>query len=428
MEASLRQVSSFRPILATLPIKKTPQKTPSTLVVSNEGKGLGFKQTKMPNTYSIQPRKGRSRKDGKTKLYLSIYIDKKRIRQPLEILVPIDKWDATKQIVTGRSIEAKDCNLAIEQQKARINDILIEMRLNKIPISAESFLSKFIISDTDGDFILFWEKELDRQRGLIQKSTITQQRSILTKLKAYLNVIPFSQLDIKLVEGWISWMRLKRQNSDTTISVALKSFRKYVNLALREGYTFKLKPSEIKVKSSISMRTFLTKEELKRMYLYFYSDECYGAQKDSLRRFLFSCYTGLRISDINTIEKKNIEGDVIFFQSKKAKKLQRFVLSKKALTLLKNTDSFGNVFPGTRCPIVINRQLKIVAEILKIDKNISFHCARHTFATQFLELGGDVTVLQKLLGHSAIKETMIYVHITPVRKSEGTKLFDNLDY
>lgn len=428
MEILNEQTSKHDTILDTTAKKKTPIRTLISSMESKKRVTQALKQTKMPSTYSIQPRVGRHRQDGKSKLYLSIYINKKRIRQPLEIWVPVKKWDANKQIVTGRSVDAKDCNLAIEAQKARINDILIEMRLNKIPITEEAFLNKWLVKSSNGDFTLFWERELDRQKGFIQNSTLRQQRAILSKLKDFMPVIPFTHLNIKLVESWISWMRISRNNTDTTIYVALKSFRKYVNLAKREGYTFSLKSKEIKIKSTISMRTFLSRSELKRMHLFFFSDECYGVQKDALRKFLFSCYTGLRISDVHAINKNDIDGDMIFFQSKKAQKVQRFALSKKALLFLQDTDQFGNIFAGTKCPVVINRQLKDISKKLKIKKNISFHCSRHTFATQFLELGGDVTVLQKLLGHSSIRETMTYVHITPVRKSAGTKLFDQLKY
>lgn len=408
--------------------KKTQIKTHSTSLVSNRLATLALKQTKMPSTYSIQPRTEHKRKDGKAKLYLSIYVGGDRVRQPLEIWIPRKKWDAKKQIVSGRSAEAKDCNLAIEKIKARINEILVEMRFKKIPITGESFLNKFLTKNSNGDFVLFWERELERQKGIIQYSTLRQQKAILSKLKDYMSVIPFTHLNIKFVEGWISWMRLTRYNTDTTIYVALKSLRKYVNLAKREGYVFSLESKQIKIKSTISMRTFLSRAELKRMHKFYFTNECYGIQKDALRKFLFSCYTGLRIGDVHCITENNIEGDIVFFQSKKAKKVQRFALSKKALLFIQDTDQFGNIFPGTKCPVVINRHLKEISKKLKIKKNISFHCSRHTFATQFLELGGDVTVLQKLLGHSSIKETMTYVHITPVRKSEGAKLFDKLNY
>jgi site-specific recombinase XerD len=64
--------------------------------------------------------------------------------------------------------------------------------------------------------------------------------------------------------------------------------------------------------------------------------------------------------------------------------------------------------------------------ILKIQKKVSFHVARHTFATSFLRAGGQVEKLQKLLGHSDIKQTMIYVHIVQADANAEIFLLDNL--
>lgn len=69
------------------------------------------------------------------------------------------------------------------------------------------------------------------------------------------------------------------------------------------------------------------------------------------------------------------------------------------------------IFFGNFTPEYINRELKFIAKVCNIKKNISFHVARHTFATNYLLSGGNVVNLQKLLGHSKITETMIYVHI-----------------
>lgn len=413
------------PVFDTTKLNLTPIRHTKNVLVSRK-KTTALKSVKMPSNYSIKPRRERVRKDGKVKLQLNMTINKERIRHPLDIWVPIEKWDGDKEVVTGHSRIAKDTNLEISIIKNRISEILIEMRLGKIPIDKKTFLSKMNVASSDEDFICFWESELYRQEGLLQSSTLRQQTAILTKLRDFQSVIPFSVIDIKFVESWMSWMRLSRGNTDTTIYIALKSFRKYINLAKKQNFVFPLNPSDVKIKSTQSLRTFLSRKELKTIDKFYCSTDCYGPTKDALRRFLFSCYTGLRISDINGITPDNIEGNVLFFKSKKAGKIQRMDLSNKAKRFL-NDQTFDFVFPGTKNPTVINRELKAVASRFGITKNISFHCARHTFATQFLELGGDVTVLQKLLGHSNIRESMIYVHITPARKAEGLGIFDAAD-
>jgi site-specific recombinase XerD len=74
----------------------------------------------------------------------------------------------------------------------------------------------------------------------------------------------------------------------------------------------------------------------------------------------------------------------------------------------------------------INDELKKIMKILKIQKNVTFHVARHTFATSFLRAGGNVEKLQLLLGHSDIKQTMIYAHIVQSDANSEIFLLDSL--
>ena len=74
----------------------------------------------------------------------------------------------------------------------------------------------------------------------------------------------------------------------------------------------------------------------------------------------------------------------------------------------------------------INDELKKIMAVLKIQKKVSFHVARHTFATSFLRAGGQVEKLQRLLGHSDIKQTMIYAHIVQADANAEIFLFDTL--
>jgi site-specific recombinase XerD len=74
----------------------------------------------------------------------------------------------------------------------------------------------------------------------------------------------------------------------------------------------------------------------------------------------------------------------------------------------------------------INDELKKIMRNLGITKKISFHCARHTFATSFLKVGGKVEMLKELLGHSSINQTMIYVHIVQADANKEIFLLDNL--
>jgi len=107
----------------------------------------------------------------------------------------------------------------------------------------------------------------------------------------------------------------------------------------------------------------------------------------------------------------------LVFLSQKPNKLQRIPLNKSAQLFISDKILFKGIygeevlFAGNYSDEFINRELKDICKIAGINKSVSFHVSRHTFATNFLISGGKIEVLQKLLGHSKIETTMIYVHI-----------------
>jgi len=186
-----------------------------------------------------------------------------------------------------------------------------------------------------------------------------------------------------------------------------KNFKKYLHIANKKGIITPLSYTEIKTPRCLSNRTFLSGAEIKKLNEYHTSGFIADSLKAILGRFLFSCFTGLRISDIKAITKENIVGDVLIFFAKKTTKLQRVQLNQSALSFVNEE----TIFNGTYSEAHINRELKMISKICGITKRVTFHVARHSFATNFLICGGRVEVLQKLLGHSKIEQTMEYVHI-----------------
>jgi integrase len=153
-------------------------------------------------------------------------------------------------------------------------------------------------------------------------------------------------------------------------------------------------------------------------------------ERNTLRTFLFSCFTGLRISDIHNIKMENIVKNTLIFvpikTSSTTNKTLRIPLPEPAQTLIKDVSRlrlYGKIF-HTEADQTMNKRLKTILAAMDINKKMSFHCGRHTFATVFLRNGGKLHILQKLLGHHSIKETMKYVHILPDDTEEQMKIFN----
>ena len=133
--------------------------------------------------------------------------------------------------------------------------------------------------------------------------------------------------------------------------------------------------------------------------------------------------TGLRISDIQQINRKNLMDNYVSFVAKKSKKDQSIAMNLNAQKIVAHEPLlFEKKFADQH----INDELKKIMKNLKIHKKVTFHVARHTFATSFLRAGGQVEKLQRLLGHSDIKQTMIYAHIVQADANSEVFLLDSL--
>ncbi|WP_306642392.1 site-specific integrase [Sanyastnella coralliicola] len=173
-------------------------------------------------------------------------------------------------------------------------------------------------------------------------------------------------------------------------------------------------------------RVFLTKEELERA---FYA-EC---DSEILKRaFLFSCFTGLRHSDLMKLQWRHIDMSkpdqpVVRVQQRKTKDTVSIPLNETAFRLAgEPLDPDARVFRGLKYSSEMNIKLSRWMLRAGIDKKITFHCARHTFATVLLNEDTNLATIQKLLGHRDLKTTAIYAKVMDRTKQEAIDKLPNL--
>lgn len=180
-----------------------------------------------------------------------------------------------------------------------------------------------------------------------------------------------------------------------------------------------------KIKAGESQRAHLTLDELKQLR----ETEC--PRDDVKRTYLFSCYCGLRLGDIRKLTWGKLTKDgkqwrVEIVMQKTSAPLY-LPLSKSAMECLPTRGKAGNndlVFGKLPTTTTYESILKKWTEAAKIDKHITFHTARHTFATLMLTLGTDIFTTSKLLGHSKVQTTTIYAKIVNKKKDEAVNLID----
>jgi integrase len=169
------------------------------------------------------------------------------------------------------------------------------------------------------------------------------------------------------------------------------------------------------VKRGQAQREYLTFDEIQRLN----QAEC--ADSDTKRAFLFSCYTGLRISDVRALTWQHVQNNRIEIKMKKTDAPICIDLSESAQMLLgkRGTAALTSAVFSLPEEMRLGRILVRWAKQAQIHKHITFHVARHTFATLLLTSGSDVYTASKLLGHKDVRVTQIYAKIVDEKKKSA---------
>ena len=362
---------------------------------------------------------------GTISLYLDMYHKGNRKKEGLKLYIIPDTSPAAK-------LQNRNTRKLAEQIKAqRILDIqkdgLVDWaKLKKSRTTLLSWLEDFVTCD---------EK--------LSPSGVRPKRNAKDRVKEYLTSIGkqdllLSEVDKDFCRGFVAFLRTckiykgKKTMSDTTARLLMYRIIEAMNKAVVEGLIpsnpFKALDSKEKPKIKNVRREFLTVEELKVLI----NTPCrYDIVK---KAFLFSCFTGLRYSDMKSLRWSEIhttaDGKARYIEHRqvKTKKTVTIPLSDEALRWMpKQTDGIDQVFhelsisPGT-----VEDVLKEWMKDCKIDKHITYHCSRHTAATTLLTLGANLYVVSKLLGHSSIQMTEVYAKIVDQKKVETMNLVNNL--
>lgn len=269
-----------------------------------------------------------------------------------------------------------------------------------------------------GDFIITY---LNDRRSSMRKDTYYTYKSTATKLNRFRNNVAFDDINEKFIEEYRMWM-LSRGNNENTTSKSLRTLRTWVNVAMRYDLIKRNPFQWLRIKKVDGKREFLKPEEFN---LLFESQSLFkGIEAEVLKYFLFSCLTGLRYSDLRNLKYDNIKDNIISVRMQKTTMPVTIPISKKAQSLIEMKGT-GHVF-RVYCNKVTNRVLKSVISKCGINKKVTFHVARHTFATISITLGIPIEVVSKLLGHTDIKTTQIYAKVIDSVKIKEMNKWDSL--
>jgi integrase/recombinase XerD len=358
-------------------------------------------------------------KDGLSPLYLRVFLLGKYCKINMKLSVERKYFDETKGLMIGGT-KKKEINLQINEMIGRASDIILRYQVLKQNLTPDLFNREFSNPCAAIDFIEFMNQEIIERKAELTANTIKGHRSTMKKLQTYRAKVLFVEIDELFLKGFQKFLKTKMENHTNTIHKTFKDVRTYLNIAKSQGLIKENPLDVLKVKKENTYPVFLTIQERDILVELYKTNTLNNKHQNVLRWYLFSCFTGLRISDLRAITFQNLINDCLVFKPVKSKnttnKQITVPVSPSATDFINDENKPLRTGPIFDCysDQKMNEYIKEIAEIAKIRKSISLHSARHTFATIFLQKvksSSGILILQKILGHSKLETTMMYLHM-----------------
>ena len=354
----------------------------------------------------------KSKKTGECPIYLIVRHNNKSIKIPTEYAVTEGNWINKKDLTRNAAINCK-----LIEQLNDFNSWVLQRDLGKMGMS-EALVRSFFAGTNHNCFYEYYERKIKKEEvSALKKNTVKGYQSNLNVLRLFKKDVLFGEIDLKFIKDFDRYLREKRKLTDSGTYGHHKSLKALLYRAKNERQ-IKENPYEHGfIMPRITQRlVWLSEKELKEIEELYIPDKNAGLLRTK-RLFLFACYTGLRYSDIVTLEWKHIQKSgkysIIKKEQVKTKVTNSVPLNKKALDLLKifKGDNSRYVF-GKVSNQKLNYNIKTLMEMAEIKKKVSMHTARHTYASILASNGKNVYQISKALGHATLSMTIGYAKVS----------------
>ena len=403
----------------------------------------------MATSYKIILKKEKVNEKGECPLYLRITENRKSSYKAIGVQVKPDFWDQGQQRVKPKYPNSARVNNFLANELAIAQGKALDMIAAKVETSAQR-IKKAVVKQHSGSFSDYIEAYLEKLKLEQRVGTYDKVWATLSKLKQYTRGknLSFTDIDIDFLKAYDRYLRDKLGNRVNTIHSNMKIFRKLFNLAYREGIiTLEQNPfHRYKLRIEKTTRDYITEDELKRLED-LVINESYVLNHHRWM-YVFACYAGgLRISDLLQLRWRNFTGTHIAITMHKTHDQIAVNLPIRSLEILNvyktvtGSEPNAFIFPFldksvdysdkqilfraiSSATAYANKNLKKLAKLASIDKEISFHTSRHTFATRALRKGMRMEYVSKLMGHASIKTTAGYAKIINAELDIAMQIFN----
>ena len=378
-------------------------------------------------------------------------------RTTYKTLLHIDPkyWDENGQCIKKQSPNAELLNATIAKKRANIEQDICMLNLANDAVSITTIRNK-INDRTSFDLFEYADKYINRLFKDGKHATYKKYKSVLKKLCVYVkkDTLPIKSITPDFIKQYEKYLMDSKGNNRNTTTVNMKTLAKLVGDIYRDNNLDESNNpfKNLKFKREQTDRVYLELEDIKKILNF--RVRLQSPLYDTRELFLFECFTGIRISDILTLKWKNVTDKEITIRMRKTGKVLTIPLQNVAKSILdKRKKILENnqvqiypekyVFNILRVDVdkasaqdilnaigvataTVNKRLKLIAKKVGIDKKLSTHTARHSFATMLVTGDVSISIIRELLGHGDIRVTQIYAQVTSQKKEEAINILNNL--
>ncbi|MBP9098963.1 MAG: site-specific integrase [Ferruginibacter sp.] len=391
--------------------------------------------------YLFTLRKPKNYVNGTVKIYLRITIDGQRCETATAQFADPELWDIKAGRVKGKSEEARSINSYLDILQAKLYESHAELLQANIPITAVLLRNKFNGKDDRSrkliEIVTAYHKNMEKLVGRDYVDiTVRKFHTTLLHLTSFIKWkyntpdISLSQLKYEFITDFEFYLKTEKNIGNNTVAKHIQNTNRVINECVDKAWLSSNPFINFSVKTEVRERVFLSEDELEAMIQKEISVERISIVRDI---FVFSCFTGLSYVDIANLTTQNIVTGIdkekwIHTSRQKTGTASHVPLLPQPLEIInKYSDHPKVINTGKLLPILSNQRmnsyLKEIADLCNINKILTFHIARHTFATT-ITLNNDVPIesVSKMLGHKKLQTTQHYAKILDKKVSNDMQI------
>ena len=390
-------------------------------------------------TFGIQFTTRKSKEKNATKsliIFARITVNGSRAEISLKQHLDPKDWDSIKGIAKGKRLEIKKLNQFLDRARTRLTNIYRELLVDGELPTATIIKNQFLgIDDQEKTLLAVFDYHKKISTGELAENTLkhydTTKKYVSEFIEGHFHTsdVYLRKLNYKFITDFEYFLRNRKTTNhikpmgNNGVMKHLERLRKIARLAKRLEWFNKYPFENYQIKFKNVNRGYLEPEELATVENTEFKTPRLEFVKDL---FVFSCYTGMAYIDTTLLKPDNIRRGIngshwIITARKKTNTPLKIPILPKAWKIIeKYKDHPRSLHKGTVFPVIsnqkLNNYLKEIADLCGIHKNLTFHLARHTFATTVtLSNGVPIETVSKVLGHTSLKTTQIYAQIVDTK-------------